>query len=255
MRKSKKQLALEQRLARVEYVLDENVTFEVKEAFRNFKASLSVSMPKKTGEGSVIMMTSACPGDGKTTVAVNLALTFAMSEAKVVLVDADIRKGRVARYFKTKSAPGLADYLSGQVTLDKIVRKATLHGNLDYICCGTHSPRPFELLESDEMKSLLAELKNKYDYVVLDTPPLLVVSDAIALVPASDGAVLVCRHEMSSTSDIAKAVDKLQFAKANILGTVVNDYTQHIKTYAKMDAYKYYANTYIEDVNATENKK
>ena len=116
-------LAKKKNSARKEYLLTENISFEVTEAFRNFKASLTVSMPKKQeGEGTVIIMTSACPEDGKTTVSVNLALMFAFSEAKVVLLDADARKGRVARFFRKKSSPGLADYLSGQANLKDIVR-------------------------------------------------------------------------------------------------------------------------------------
>ena len=255
MKMNKKQAAMQERLARVEYLLDKNVSFEVQEAFRNFKASLTVSMPKKTGAGSVVMITSACPGDGKTTVTVNLALTFAMSDVKVVLVDADVRKGRVSRYFKARSAPGLSDYLSGQATLEQVTRKVAQHDNLSYISCGTHSPRPFELLESEEMQSLLAELKTKYDYVIVDTPPVMVVSDALALVPATDGVVLVCRHEMSSVSDIAKALDKLQFAKANILGTVINDYNRRARTYSRTNnEYQYYANAYMEEVAAAESE-
>ena len=92
---------------RAEYLLNENTAFDVTEAFRNLKAALSVSVPKKNG-GIAIMTTSAYPEDGKTTVTVNLALMFALSDAKVVLVDADIRKGRVAKYFKRKSSATLS---------------------------------------------------------------------------------------------------------------------------------------------------
>ena len=102
---------------RREYLLNEKTPFDVTEAFRNLKASISVSVPKKDG-GVVLMMTSAYPEDGKTTVTTNLALMFALSYAKVILIDADIRKGRVAKYFNKRSTPGLSDYLSGQNTLE-----------------------------------------------------------------------------------------------------------------------------------------
>lgn len=227
---------------RTEYLLNDKTPFNVTEAFRNLKASISVSVPKKS-EGVVIMATSAYPEDGKTTVTANLALMFAVSDAKVVLVDADIRKGRIARYFKRKSTPGLSDYLSGQASLSDVVHRTRANENLSYITCGTHSPRPYELLESDEMKNLIEELKKYYDYVIIDTPPILVISDALALTPIIDGAVLVCRHEVSYVSDISRAINTLRFSKANILGVIVNDYKEsHVSKYggySKKYSYRY----------------
>ena len=226
---------------RSEYLLNEDTPFDVTEAFRNLKAALSVSVPKKDG-GVAIMTTSAYPEDGKTTVTVNLALMFALSDAKVVLIDADIRKGRVAKYFKRKSSPGLSDCLSGQNTLDEVIHKSHINENLSYITCGTHSPKPYELLESNEMKALIAELRTRYDYVIIDTPPVLLISDALALTPITDGTVLVCRHNVSYVSDISRALNTLEFAKANVLGVVVNDYKAAAtgKYYGGYKKYYYY---------------
>lgn len=230
---------------RVEYLITDNVTFDITEAFRNLKASLTVSIPKSgTGKGQVIMMTSACPEDGKTTVAVNVSLMFAISEAKVILVDADIRKGRVARFFKKRSKPGLSDYLSGQVQLADIIRKTEHAENLSYIPCGTHSPRPYELLESAEMRNLIEKLREEYDYIIIDTPPVILVSDALALAKEADGTVVVCRHQSSFVSDVGKTIEKLNFAKANVLGVVVNDYNSFEKESARSKRYKYYNYAY-----------
>ena len=225
---------------RKEFLLNDNISFNVTEAFRNLKASLSVSLPKKqSGEGIVLMMTSPCPADGKTTVTVNLATMFAMSNAKVILIDADVRKGRVARYFKTKSTPGLVDYLSGGVTLEEV--KKTTDNGLSYITCGTRSPRPYELLESEEMKKLINTLKAEYDYVIIDTPPVLVVSDAVAIASEVDGTVLVCRYQKSYVADIVKTLNTLNFAKAKVLGTVVNDYSaKKKKAGSDYKNYEYY---------------
>ena len=209
--------------SRAEYLLNDDTRFEVTEAFRNLKASISVSVPKKNG-GLAIMITSAFPEDGKTTVTANLALMFAQSDAKVVLVDADIRKGRIAKYFKQKSVPGLSDCLSGQNTLEEVTHVSHANKNLSYITCGTRSPRPYELLESEEMVDLLNQLREQYDYIIIDTPPVLLLSDALALSPAVDGAVLVCRHHVSYISDIERAIETLKFSKVNVLGVVVNDY-------------------------------
>ena len=228
--------------SRSEYLLHDDTPFDVTEAFRNLKAALSVSVPKKEG-GTAIMTTSAYPADGKTTVTVNLALMFALSDAKVILIDADIRKGRIAKYFKRKSSPGLSDYLSGQNSLDEVIHTSHVNENLSYITCGTHSPKPYELLESNEMKDLLAELRTRYDYIIIDTPPILLISDALALTPITDGTVLVCRHNVSYVSDISHALGSLEFAKANILGIVVNDYKAPSsgKFYGGYKKYYYYS--------------
>ena len=205
------------------YLLNEDTPFVVTESFRKLKASLSVSIPKKEG-GISIMITSSYPEDGKTTVTTNLALMFAMSDAKVVLIDADIRKGRIAKYFKRKSSPGLSDYLSGNVTLDDVLHHTSVNENLYFIPCGTHSPKPYELLESERMTQFLEELKSRFDYIVIDTPPVMLVSDALAIAPKTDGTVLVCRHNLSYVSDMERSLSTLEFAKANVLGLVVNDY-------------------------------
>ena len=149
-----------QRSHRTEYLLSNKSPFDVTEAFRNLKASISVSVPKKEG-GVVLMTTSAYPEDGKTTVTANLALMFALSYSKVILIDADIRKGRIAKYFNKRSSPGLSDYLSGQKTLEEVVYHSKKHEHLSYITCGTHSPKPYELLESDEMKKLIKQLLHR----------------------------------------------------------------------------------------------
>ena len=245
----------ERRSTRTEYLLSDKSPFDVTEAFRNLKASISVSVPKKDG-GVVLMMTSAYPEDGKTTVTTNLALMFALSYAKVILIDADIRKGRIAKYFNKRSSPGLSDYLSGQKTLDEVVYRSHKHENLSYITCGTHSPKPYELLESDEMKKLIEDLRKEYDYIIIDTPPILLISDALAVAPFTDGVALVCRHQVSYVSDITRALNSLNFAHANVLGVIVNDYKapKVAKMYGGYKKYYYYnsysyASTDPEDVD------
>jgi capsular exopolysaccharide synthesis family protein len=215
---------------RKDFVIDDDAQFNVVEAFRKLKASLSVSIPK-TGKGGVsIMVTSSYPEDGKTTVSVNIAKTFAMSsKARVVVVDTDIRKGRVAKFFKGKNKPGLSDYLSGQVSLDEVIKTVDGEETLNYIACGTVSPKPYELLESQAMKELDKQLRERYDYVIYDTSPALLVSDALAVAPVTDGAVVVCRHLRSYMSDLSKTINMLRFSKINVLGVVVNDFHRGVK--------------------------
>lgn len=235
----KKTVTTEER--RVERLLTHGGSFASEEAFRNLKLSLTVSMPRTNkDEGVAVLLTSAYPADGKTTVAVNLALTLAASNAKVVLVDADIRKGRTARFFREKTGVGLADCLSGLTTLDEAIRPTTECDGLSYISCGTHSPRPYELLESEAMRNLIGELKKRFDYVVIDTPPVLPVADALAIAPHVDGTILVCRHERTYLSDISRSIDKLRFAKANLLGVVVNDFKARKVLGKRYEQYSYY---------------
>ena len=226
-----------------EYLLTKNLPFEVREAFRSLKASLCVSLPKKeNGEGIALLVTSASPEVGKTTVSVNLSLMFAESNVKVLLIDADTRKGRVARYFETNAKPGLVDCISGQASLEEVTH--VYNEKISYITCGSHSPRPYELLESNVTKNLLSELKKQYDYIIIDTPPVLLLSDALALIPETDGTIVVCRHRSSHVNDIAKTLNTLRFAKANILGVVVNDYTPLEKSRKGYGNYHYYAREY-----------
>jgi capsular exopolysaccharide synthesis family protein len=237
-RASKASKKHKRRSMRADYLLSKDTPFEITEAFRNLKATLSVSIPKKE-RGISIMVTSSFPEEGKTTVTANLAYMFAQSDAKVVLVDADIRKGRVAKYFKRKSSPGLSDCLSGQNTLDEIIYQSEINENFSYITCGTHAPRPYELLESEEMKKILDELSQRFDYIIIDTPPILMVSDALAVAPSTDGCILVSRHQVSYISDIERAINTLKFSKANFLGVVVNDY-KALKTSIRGSYKKYY---------------
>ena len=215
---------------RKDFVIEDDSQFNVVESFRKLKASLSVSIPK-TGKGGVsIMFTSSYPEDGKTTVSVNIAKTFAMSsKARVVIVDTDIRKGRVAKFFKSENKPGLSECLSGQADLDEVIKKLDGDTTLDFIPCGTPSPKPYELLESQAMKELDKKLRERYDYVIYDTSPMLLVSDALAVATVVDGAVVVCRHLRSYMSDLCKTVNTLRFSKVNVLGVVVNDFQRGVK--------------------------
>ena len=216
---------------RVNYLIDQQKSpFNITEAFRKIKVSLSVSVPKHEKGGVSIVVTSSFPGEGKTTVSVNLATMFAMSSnAKVIVVDSDIRKGMVCRYFKKANEKGLSNYLSGCASLEEVTKNSGVYENLDFISCGSLSPRPYELLESEAMKELDKILREKYDYVIYDTAPILLFSDAVAVAQNADGVAIVCRHMTSYENDLEKTINTLKFAELNILGVIVNDYKSNDK--------------------------
>lgn len=230
---------------RTTYLLGEDTPFAVTEAFRNLKTMLSVSLPKTDASiGSSFLCSSSYPSEGKTTVAVNTALMLSYDKpnAKVVIVDTDLRAGRVSKFFGVHHVPGLSDYLSGQATLDQILHPSPVSPNLYVICRGTRTARPYELLADDGFKALNAELKKSFAYVIYDSAPFMVVSDALAVAPVADGTLLIARYNYSKESDIRAAEESLKFVKANVLGIVVNDYAPDSfskKDYRQTQYYSY----------------
>lgn len=241
------------------YLLSEKSPFNLTEAFRNLKMSLSVSIPKqRDGIGSSFLCCSSFPMEGKTMTAANIALMFAQSNVKVVLADTDLRAGRIGNYFKMCHTPGLSDYLSGQATLDEILRPCKYSPNLYIVTRGTQTARPYELLSDDVMKKFNDELKARFSYVFYDSSPLRVVPDALAVAPIADGTFLVVRHQFSYQSDVRQANESLKFVKASVLGIVVNDYKpEKYKKKNSRSAYysyeSYYSEQDFEPESATEN--
>lgn len=167
------------------------------------------------------VVTSAAPGDGKTTVACNLAIAVAQAGRKVCLVEADLRRPRVSEYLQLNAQSGLTEVLSGQIKLDEALQDWG-RGMLKVLPPGAIPPNPSELLGSQQMAQVITHLKREFDMVILDTPPLLAVSDAAVLASQADGAVVVVRHGKSSKDAVGNAVASLEQINAKILGTVLN---------------------------------
>ena len=167
------------------------------------------------------VVTSAAPRDGKTTVACNLAIAVAQAGRKVCLVEADLRRPRVSEYLQLNAQTGLTEVLSGQIKLEDALQDWG-RGMLKVLPPGAIPPNPSELLGSHQMAQVISNLKREFDVVILDTPPLLAVSDAAVLASQADGAVVVVRHGKSSKDAVRNAVASLEQINANILGTVLN---------------------------------
>jgi polysaccharide biosynthesis transport protein len=188
---------------------------------------------------STIMVTSAVPGEGKTTITVNLAVASAQGEKKVIIIDADIRKSSLHKYFKLPRTPGLTNILAEDLDLASAIQHTSI-ASLDLISGGSTSPNPVELLESQRMQKLLAELKKRYDYIIIDTPPMGTMPDAVVLSSTMDGVLLVVAANATPKPQLQKMIRILTFSKARVLGTILNkiDYRKH------GDYYYYYSYRY-----------
>ncbi|HST84664.1 MAG TPA: polysaccharide biosynthesis tyrosine autokinase [Kineosporiaceae bacterium] len=189
------------------------------EAFRTLRTNLQfadVDDPPR-----VITISSALPAEGKTTTACNIALTLAQSGARVVLVEGDLRKPAVGTYLGISNAAGLTNVLAGHHELRDVL-VSYQRDTLAVLPSGPTPPNPSEMLGSQQMRQLLANLAAAYDIVIIDAPPLLPVTDAAVLAAAADGAILVIRHGKSRREEVERATQALASVNAKVLGTVLN---------------------------------
>ncbi len=169
----------------------------------------------------VITITSSLAGEGKSTTACNLAIALAQTGTRVVLVEGDLRRPRVSEYLSIEKSVGLTTVLVGRVALDAAMQQAGTPG-LDVLTSGALPPNPSEILQTKAMTALVAELRHRYEVVLIDAPPLLPVTDASLLASISDGAILVVRHGSTGREQVRTATDRLQAVGARLLGTVLN---------------------------------
>ena len=218
---------------------DSSVNFITVEAYKIARMNIALSVAKKGCKK--IIITSALAHVGKTTTSCNIAAVFSKQiNSRVLLIDCDLRKPDVAKFFKIKNTPGLTNYLSGMAELNEIIQKVP-NTNLSVICGGVISPNPSELLTSDRFFELLEMLEEDYDYIIIDTPPINVVADALALISHADGVVLVAYEKRSDRNEIDKAVENLKRFNAKILGFILNGSRLYEKRYGKYSyKYKYY---------------
>lgn len=169
----------------------------------------------------VIVVTSSLPGEGKSTTAVNLAVTLTQAGQKVALVECDLRRPLIADRLELDPAIGTTSVLIGKVSADDVMQPYA-DTTLDVMVCGQIPPNPSELLQSQAMEALLEDLRSRYDVVVLDAPPLLPVTDAALLATRADGAVVVVSHGRTTRDQLSTAIERLDSVGATTLGVVVN---------------------------------
>lgn len=175
------------------------------------------------GEPKTLVVTSAVRGEGKTVAALNLAMAFAeLERQQVVVVDADLRRPSCEAYLNLNAEPGLADVLLGRLPVEKVLRPAG-HRNLMLLGAGTRVTNPAEVLGTSRLGELFERLKETYQYVIVDTPPVLASTDAGVLAARADGALLVVRLEKSLKKQSREALRTLQDMGGNVLGTFVTE--------------------------------
>jgi len=184
-----------------------------------------------------ILVTSSGPREGKSTTAINLALTSAESGARVVIVDTDLRKPRVHKSFGLSNDVGVSSLVLGEATVDQIIQRTNV-GRLDVIACGPIPPNPAEILHTEVFKGLVEELNRRYDRVVFDSPPVAAVADALILSSMVDGVVLVIQGGQTSWQSALQATRRLMDVGGRIFGVVLNNVDLDDKRAG--DYYQYY---------------
>jgi succinoglycan biosynthesis transport protein ExoP len=197
-----------------------NPKSQFSESFRSLRTSLLLS---SAGHPPVtILLTSSTPAEGKTTVSTNLACVLAQRDVRVLLIDADLRRPTVHHRFGLNGRIGLTTVLTGSSTIEEAIQKVPEVPNLDILASGPVPPFPTEMLGSKTMNDLIEKLKDTYTHIVIDSPPLLSVTDGVVLARESDAVVLIVRHGKSSKHVIRRARDLLLRAGAPLTGIVLN---------------------------------
>lgn len=205
----------------VNNILSEKTPFSITEAYKTARTNILFSLADVEGCKKVIF-TSAEPGEGKTTNVLNIAITFAQTGARVLIIDGDLRKPRIHRYLESEKTNGLSDLLIGLID-DKTAIHHSDEKGIDFIPAGQIPPNPVELLSSEKMKNLLERLSANYDYIFIDSPPVTVVTDAASMASFVNGYVIIIRHNYTIHELLEKERNALVFAEAKILGYMIND--------------------------------
>ena len=220
-------------------IIDSKSPFSITEAYKTLRTNIIFS----TGDNGCkkYAITSPVPGEGKTTNSVNIAVSFAQTGKKVLLVDADLRKPRIHKHFEVENKVGLSNLLSGVYDEEgkNIINKTKIE-NLDLITAGRVPPNPIELLSSENMTKFIESLDDSYDFVIIDTPPINVVSDALVLSKLVTGYILVLRSNYSEQQSLDNAISKFELANVKPLGIILNDHDENRKRYTSRYKYKKY---------------
>ncbi len=226
------------------------------ESFRAIRSSLQFLYKKQDSAASkTIMVTSSISGEGKTFCSINIATVFALSDKKTVIVGVDLRKPKIFDDFNIENNIGVVNYLIGQKTLDEVVQKTHIP-YLDVITCGPIPPNPSELIISEAMDEFIAQLKTRYDYIILDTPPVGLVADAIELSKFADVTLYIMRQNYTKKDMVTLLNNRYKRGELNNVSIIFNGYENKAKYgyaygYGYGYSYAHYSDGYHEDEKPT----
>ena len=234
------------------FMVGADAPFQYSEAYKSLRTNLEFL--SATNDCKTILITSSVPGEGKSNVAINLAITLADGGKRVILIDCDMRKSTISRYLHIpRDHMGITNVITGQ-DRTQLTNALVNFKDLGIVVLpvGTLPPNPAELLATKAMESTFDALKQVYDYIIVDTPPVSVVTDAAVLCKYTDGAILVVRPGITTIEGAQLSKKNLESVNARILGVVMNGY--NAKKAGKKDGY-YYSYSYRYDDNDTEPNK
>ncbi|MBR3918079.1 MAG: CpsD/CapB family tyrosine-protein kinase [Clostridia bacterium] len=229
IRKNKKQ-------EQFKLITDSSFPFAAKEAYNSLRTNLLYALSPTNGK--IVAVTSSNAGEGKSTVSINLALTMASANVKVLLIDADLRRPTIHKKLRIDNSTGLSKFIVGFETMSDSLKR-NVFTNLDVMTSGPIPPNPSELLGSENMRVFLQKASDYYDYIIIDTPPVNIVTDVAVMSDCISGVLLVTSYGNTTFEDVKKANITLEKVNAKLLGMVLAG-VENKKSIYKKDSSSYY---------------
>jgi len=233
-------------------ILGKNSSFYVQEAYKTLRTNINFTL---SSDGcKTFCVTSGVAAEGKSITVLNLAISFAQTGKKVLVIDADMRRPSLAKLLIEKASPGLSNVLAGQSSAEEAIRK-DIYPNMDIIFSGEIPPNPSELLGNPRMQRILTALKERYDYILVDTPPVGIVSDVCVIAGLLDGVLFLVRQNQTEKEVISRSIKQLEIAGAKLMGFVLNGSQKEGRNYSRKYKYRYKYGYYRYGYTSQERKK
>ena len=198
--------------------VEKKAPFAIVEAYKTIRTNLMFLLSQQNGK--VLAFTSSNASEGKSTTSVNIAIAFSQLGGKVLIIDADLRRSSIHKKMRLENNDGLSNVVAGFSSFETAIQSANPY--LDVLTAGPIPPNPSELLGSKAFENLMNTVREKYDYIIIDTPPLNIVTDALLIGPRTDGVILVVRDAFTPHDTIKRAIGSAEFANIKILGAIMN---------------------------------
>ena len=237
-------------------VIKDNVKHHLAEAFRTLRSNLEFIITNKKEKGNTIFVTSTIPGEGKTFISLNLAVSYTLLNAKVLILELDLRAPRIAHYLNMPESKGISDYLKDDnLDINDIIIHSVEYQNLDYINAGTIPPNPSELLQRPRLAELFNFIQKEYDYIVVDNAPIGLVVDSLSIISYADIILYVARAEYLDKRALGFTYNFIKNKNVKNIALVLNATKARTSSYYDYAYYNYnYYYQYSHDVQSTDNK-